>query len=608
MKYSSKKPKRGSILVTLLFVVCILALLVATVASDSLQTLRTVSQSGRDTQAKYAAYAGMELVMNQLRQEDRYIGETIAAPNHGHKAGTLSELEKVSYDVLIWNNMRASTPGAAPPTSYILAQDGVKVQPDTVYMISTGTDTVRGEEVVLTSLAGTARRVRPVFEDAAYARSKMILEGDTLVDAWDSGGGWTSYVAGDFPGTGTAGGSGGSAGGIGGGGGGGGGGGLGPPAPTVDDYEATLGTDSQVGRTLRMLGDSKLNGYYRIGPGVSDDAAFTQDSGSSSSSTSTIGGRTGSTSTTTFGVATAVDPTTQIAGVEGAAGAGTTGGTYHKVDDKTTEMPRFTAPYDADDLLPAPVIANPPVTYTVPDNSLGAPRGATVTVTAPPSPVALAPGGYTNVDVPGDQTLSLSPGVYYFKEEMKVSGKIELTGNDPVIVFVGKKAVFNSAEINKDGKTSSLQLCFTDEEKDPLKLDALVDSLIDNFELPTSSSGTDTTDGGGTIGGRLTTSTTVPSGLTLEAYVRGLLAPLSDPDDPESQEGASVLEMNGGKFFGSVSGKNLVVQGDGGEVFGGIMANIVHSQGMDIHQDLALKGSNLMNAGGWALEGVHQIR
>ena len=90
--------------------------------------------------------------------------------------------------------------------------------------------------------------------------------------------------------------------------------------------------------------------------------------------------------------------------------------------------------------------------------------------------------------------------------------------------------------------------------------------------------------------------------------MKGLLAPLADADDPDSQEGASVLEVTGGEFHGSVSGKNLVVDGKGGEIFGGIMANVVHSDGMDIHQDLALKGSNLMNAGGWALESVHQIR
>lgn len=189
-------------MVTLLFLVCVLALLVATVANDSMQTLRSVSQSGRDTQAKYAAYAGMELVMNELRMDPRYIGEAIDAPNHGKKFGSLSELDKVTYEVLMWNNMPPEGSTGSATAAPIPGPGDIMVQPGTVYMVSTGTDTIKNQEVVITTMAGTARRVKPVFEDAAYARTKMILRGDVLVDAWDSGGGSTQYIAGDFPGTG----------------------------------------------------------------------------------------------------------------------------------------------------------------------------------------------------------------------------------------------------------------------------------------------------------------------------------------------------------------------------------------------------------------------
>lgn len=595
--------RSGSILVTLLFLISVLALLVATVASDSLQTLKTVSQSGRDTQAKYAAFAGMEMVMNELRKQDRYIGDPIDGPNHGHTTGSLGELDKVAYDVLIWNNMTDGSSGGGSSSSEsgdpIEAQGGVQVQPDTVYMISTGTDTVQGEEVVLSSLAGTARRVRPVFEDAAYARSKMIVTGaEALVDAWDSGGGWTKYVAGDFPAAGSTG----TAGGGGGGGGGGGAGGPGMDPPTVQNYKATLGTDSPAGRTLRLLSGSKLNGHFRIGPMAGGSGAFSQDSGSTSSSGSggvrgsgsdSDGG--GTTTTTSYGVATASTPADQIAGVEGSPS------TYHKVDDKTTEMPRFMAPYNSDDLVAAPTLNNPSSSKEVPGDI----PGTTKTVTVPPAPVDLEPGGYTNINVPSDQTLRLSPGVYYFHEGMDVSGKITLAGGDPVIVFVGKKAVFNNAEINKDGRTSSLQFCFTDEEKDPEKLSDLASSLAGDFEPVSSGSSTTAGDSdGGTSpfpGGG--SSTGVP-----DDYVGRIIAPYGDPDDPTSREGASQLEINGGEFYGSVAGKNLIVTGQGGDIFGAVMANVFKVNNTKVHQDLALKGSNLMNAGGWALEGVHQVR
>lgn len=98
------------------------------------------------------------------------------------------------------------------------------------------------------------------------------------------------------------------------------------------------------------------------------------------------------------------------------------------------------------------------------------------------------------------------------------------------------------------------------------------------------------------------------SGSALKAQVLNMIAPKSDPNDDESQEGASIFEFNDTEFFGSVSGKNLVVKGEGGEIFGGVMANIFRAKDTSVHQDLALKGSNLMNAGGWSLEGVHQVR
>lgn len=502
MSHYSKKAVRGSILVTVLFLVSVLALLVATVANDSMQTLKTVAQSGRDTQAKYAAYAGMELVMNELRKEDQYLGDDPAIDeNHGRKQGVLGELTKVSYDVLIWNNITEASTGSATPQGKAIGGPGaVLVQPDSVYMVSTGADNAKGEEVVLTTMAGTARRVRPVFEDAAYARTKMILLGDTLVDAWDSEGGFKEYVGGDFPGSGddddgdAVGGAGGP---------------DAPPPSTVSDYQATLGTDSKDDRTLRLLESSKLNGFFRIGPSVSSEGAFSDDSGSVTSSGGGFFG--GGETTTTYGVSTAADPVTQIAGIEGQV----PGKGYYKVDDKSTEMPHFTAPYDADDLMAPPVLANPSTTKKEKDN-----QGNDVTVTVPPAPVKLPRGGYTRVDVPNGQTLELSPGVYYFKEEMAISGSVKLSGNGPVIVFVGEKAVFNSAEINKGGKTSSLQLCFTDELKDETQIDTLVASLEGYFERPTSSSSSETTTGG-----------------TLQEYIKSILTPevaapteATDPD------------------------------------------------------------------------------
>ncbi len=554
----------------MLFIISVLALLVATVASDSMQTLKSTSQSGRDSQAKYAAYAGLELVMNNLRIDEQYAGEKNISKRHGQKDGQLSELSQVRYQVLIWNNMQEGSTGDGSDSSMddsLDASGGVKVRRDTVYMISTGKDTVRGEEVLLASMAGTARRIRPVFEDAAYARNKIAMEGNVLVDAWDSQGGWVKYVAGEFPS---------SSGGSSGGGTSSSSGGQ-QPDPTVENYKATVGTDGKAGRTMRLLSGSKLNGYFRVGPGISGEP-FSDDAGSKSSSKDSV----------SYGVATATDPDNQVAGQKDSTGKNK----FAKVDEKSTEMPRFIAPYDAEDLSPAPKVDNPSTTKEVKDE-----WGNKVTQTVPPAPVKVEPGGYERIDVAGDQTLELSPGVYYFKEGMNVSGKVKLTGGDPVIIFIGEKAVFDGAEINKDGKTSSLQLCFTDELTEESEIDSLVGRVKGLFDSPTSPTSSD--DGGPSL---------PTSSGSAGDHVRNILVPATDPTDKSVKEGASLLEIKGGSFHGSISGKNLVALTQGAEVYGGIMANVVNVKGGSLHQDLALKGSNLMNSGGWSLEGVHQIR
>ena len=206
-----RKNRKGSILVTILLFLSILAILVAAVAKDSGQALHTVAQSSRDTQAKYAAYAGLESAMNKLRIKETYHGETEISKTYGTVLKNLDGLDNFQYEVLIWNNIK--DPASTDEPKEIDGPDGVKVQPDTVYMVSSGRNIERGEEVILSSMAGTARRVRPTFDDAAYAKSKLAVMGpDSLVDAWDSVADG-DYVSGSFPGS------------TGGGGGGGGGGG-----------------------------------------------------------------------------------------------------------------------------------------------------------------------------------------------------------------------------------------------------------------------------------------------------------------------------------------------------------------------------------------------
>ena len=361
-----------------------------------------------------------------------------------------------------------------------------------------------------------------------------------------------------------------------GGGGGGGGGGGSDPSPNVQDYKATLGTDTTAGRTLRLLAGARLNGHYRVGPGVDADRAYGSDTGTTSSSSSDDSGGIRS-SSTTYSVTTSQDGD-QVAGLEPDTGDGINPTDKVLVDSKNTEVPYFVAPYSEDDC----------VAYTFESNS-STPRvdddGEPVLnrdgdqIIDPPAPVQLEPGGYQSVEVPPGQTLELTAGVYFFKDELKVNGgKIIVRGDGPSIVFCGEKATFVDARINPDRSTSQLQLCFTDDLEDEAVLNDVTDSVSDIF-----------------------------AGSAGDAdNWKNMIAP---PKTGGGREGFSVLESRGGtEIRGSISGRALVADMQGSELFGSIMANVVRADNSKVHQDLALKGSNLMAAGGWALESVHQVR
>lgn len=538
-------------MVTILLMLSVLALLVATVVKDSGQTLQTVAQSGRDTQAKYAAYAGLEYAMNKLRLDEKYVGKEISE-RHGRVKDNLEGLDDFEFDVLIWNNTQSLEDAGEEEPTDIEGPDGLAIKPDTVYLVSSGRNLERGEEVLISSVAGTARKVRPVFDDAAYARTKMTIMGqDSMVDAWDSVKSG-DYVAGKFPGE------------------------LGgnndpnAPTPSTEDYKATLGTDSSSGRTARLLDGARLNGFYRVGPEATEENAFGPDMGTPS----------GSDGERTYAVTTSETPD-QIAGKEPDI-AGQLGEEKVNIDSKDTDVPKFTAPFADEDCALPPVLNNPS-TPVLDDQGKQVYDDKGNPKMYPPAPVKLPHGGYTHITVPPGQTLELEAGVYYFRDDLSVdSGAIITRGDGPVVIFCGKKATFHNADVNPDRRTSKLQLCFTDGDKEN----------SNNLSLAAAAM-TDVLSDAGEVSPELLKSVISP--------------PL--PGDPTEREGFSYLEVTGNsKIRGGVSGASLVANFKDSELFGSIMGNILRGENTKIHQDLSLKGSSLMVGGGWVLEGVHQVR
>ncbi len=214
------------------------------------------------------------------------------------------------------------------------------------------------------------------------------------------------------------------------------------------------------------------------------------------------------------------------------------------------------------------------------------PKGAGYWQYNPPAAVPIDPGGYTDISVPSGQTIELRSGVYYFADDFDIDGGevvLNTSGTDPVVVFIGKKATIRNAKINENGNTGALQMAFTDEQTDALEIDDIATTLQPKMGL----------DGSVTE--------------QIDA-IKDMIAPPDDPLVPTGpREGTSILTMTNTQFFGNISGKNMIADVSGGDMFGAAMSNVILGNNVKFQQDLSLKGSKLMTAGGWEL-GIHQIR
>lgn len=420
---------RGSILLIVILMLALMAIMLAVVGHESIINLREVGKSSRDQQAKYAAYAGLQDTMNKLAADDGYVGESHPSPYTGsHKGvhkGTLPTDSRLSYVVGITNNMVVSTgtPGSGPtatPTT-IYAPDNTAVVPDTVYLQATGKNLEDGVTKAVAGMVGLARRVRPVFDDAAYAESRMWLQGSSTVDAWNSASGG-SYNPG--PGVGKPG-----------------------KASNVEDSKATVGGDGVINGAITIGGTTKVDGHVVVGPRSTYSTSTTAWGGTGSSS--------GGASPT---------PTSAPTPVVISKSAQILSGTSPKVvtNNKPTNVPTFRANYTDSD-------ADAGGNFVVP--SLPPPPDPPPPKYKPPSPnKTLAPGAYDSVTVKPGRVLVLKSGTYYFKNSLDVKDAsivVDATSGDPCTVFIGGKATIVGSSVNTGGRAVNLQMCFTDHPSDP---------------------------------------------------------------------------------------------------------------------------------------------
>ena len=536
----NERNAQGSIMITVLLVISVMAMMVGVVGLDSLLNLRNVGSNSREKQAKYAAYAGLQSTMNELGKAERNYAETdprhfyngdgtTIGPNTGIHEGTLANRPELSFRVEITNNMM----GTDPNSPLIAATTSQQVFPGTVYMLAHGLNNENGTTVTLGSMVGLARKVRPYFDDGAYARHNLWMSG-VYVDAWDP---YDSNDGGDYDS-------------------GHGGGPNSPPSSgNKKDLEATVGGDGTKSQAIRLTGDSELDGQIEMSPLAGNDGAIPL-----------TGGGTTSTSAATRG-GPAIDPVvvvpdqTDILHTDKVV-----------IEDAVSEVPKFRSPYHDDDAVQNVIVNNstnppPPPPKNPPKNW-----------SSSPPDFALDPNGYASIEVSPGQTLRLRSGNYYFKDLMQIEGaniELDIHGGKPVTIFVGKKAVIRNSDVNVGwgDRAVELQFCFCDNEKNRANILAEMQQMWGTGDEYT-------------------------------AYANQLNGII----DPNDMPGFSFFDFSNSNIQAATVGRKAVGQVSGGEYFGALMGHDIKLNNMDLHQDLSLAGTDLMAAGNWALEGVHEVK
>ena len=226
--------------------------LVVLVAGMTLVAGQSVIKSSRDSlraglssRARYAARAGLEVVMNELGHDETYTG------NQGNRhVGTIPGSPTLSYDVTITNNVSGTQPIAGP--------NNIQVDPGTVHLQSRGEEQISQTKTAVIGMIGIAFKTQPNFNHGAYASEFLSVE-DTEIDAWESANsGWYSQRPAAFV-----------------------------SAPAAD-REATVGGHAALPTSIRVQGSSKLDGQVIQGPGATSTSTTTSTNPRTSSTTTTV--------------------------------------------------------------------------------------------------------------------------------------------------------------------------------------------------------------------------------------------------------------------------------------------------------------------------------
>lgn len=157
------KGSRGLVLFTVLVVAALLALMTLTVAVHSMNSLQRDHQVQGRLQADFAAQAGLQVALSQLRTS------TLS----GDLPQTALTGGRSSYAVTVLSNASGAVAVTAP--------DGTSVPPGAVYLMALGEGEGRHQQ----RISALALRPGSGGFDALAADSDILMRDNVQVDAWD---------------------------------------------------------------------------------------------------------------------------------------------------------------------------------------------------------------------------------------------------------------------------------------------------------------------------------------------------------------------------------------------------------------------------------------
>lgn len=169
---NTEKPKRGSALILVVFILFLVMLVVSAVYMMARRNLLGVNEDYWNDKAQYAARAGIEHTIAYLTANPAFGSPTLATI----PSTSIQDEPDLTYTVEVLNNKTGAT---------ITAPDGMDIPAEVCWVRSTGRlrDRVDSKSTSIVKLVGYQR---PILKHAVFGMDNVTVSNNSRIEGWDS--------------------------------------------------------------------------------------------------------------------------------------------------------------------------------------------------------------------------------------------------------------------------------------------------------------------------------------------------------------------------------------------------------------------------------------